>query len=446
MNVWLLKISGVWIEPGQKKRLYRVNMLAEALASRGHHVTWFNSVFDDVKKCNRDLVDGELRCNEYVTIKGLQGCTYTKSRSFCRLLHHRQTAMSFRRLAVEQQPPDLIYSSWPTIDLAWEGVRYARAHNIPMVMDIRDLWPEVVADVAPGLLRPLVRMIFHPYYKLAKRALRESTVVIGITSGMLQWALDFANRKASDWDRVFPLGYLETQAPCENGAGEQYWKERDVRGGPDQFVVCYPGVFSKRLDLQTVVAAARILHEKGEKNIKFVLCGRGDLEDALRTQAAGLNNVMFPGWVEHSILNSLMPKCSVGLFPYPPRFDFVRNLPNKFFEYIAKGLPIVSCLEGDVQRQIEENACGVMYRAHDPRDLARVLCAVRDNPQRRATMANNARSLARRFDAERIYADLVSLFEEIVSVYPGVTSDSPQYQSALRTPRVAPITTLRTNS
>lgn len=419
MNVWLLKISETWIEPGQKKRLYRVGMLAEALASHGHHVTWFNSIFDHVNKCNRDLVDDELKCNDYITMQGLRGCTYVKGQSFRRLLHHRQTAMAFRRRAAERQPPDLIYSSWPTVDLAWEGVRYARAHNIPMVIDIRDLWPEVVANVAPDLLRPLVRMVLQPYYILAKRALRESTVLIGITDGMLQWALDFAGRKASDWDRVFPLGYLETQAAGENAAAQQYWEEHDVRGGPDQFVVCYPGVFSKRLDLQTVVAAARILHEKSERDIKFVLCGTGDLEDVLRTQAAGLDNVILPGWVEHSILNSLMPKCSVALFPYPPHFDFVRSLPNKFFEYLAEGLPIVGCLEGEVQRQIEENACGVMYRAHDPRDLARVLCAVRDEPQRRATMAQNARNLARRFDAVRVYEDLVSLLEAIAGAYPG---------------------------
>ena len=419
MNIWLLKISEAWIEPGSKKRLYRVGMLAEALAARGHDVTWFNSIFDHVQKRNRDIPHDVLKSSDHITMQGLHGCTYTKSRSFRRLLHHLQTAAGFRRLAEQRPPPDIIYCSWPTIDLAWEAVRYGRAHGVPTVIDIRDLWPEVVADVAPDAVRPLVRLILQPYYILARRTLQQSTVVIGITDGMLQWALGFAGRKPSAWDKVFPLGYLETQAAGENPVAEQYWAERDVRGGPDQFIACYSGLFPKRIDLLTVVSAARILRERGERNIKFVLCGTGDLEPALRARAAGLDNVVLTGWVEHPIIKALAPKCSVALFPYPPRFDWVRNLPNKFFEYIAEGLPIVACLEGEVQRQIEQNDCGVMYRVGDPHDLARVLCQVRDDPAWRASMADNARTLARRFDARKVYADLVSHLESIAAAHPG---------------------------
>ena len=133
---------------------------------------------------------------------------------------------------------------------------------------------------------------------------------------------------------------------------------------------------------------------------------------------------MLTGWVEHPIIKALAPKCSVALFPYPPRFDWVRNLPNKFFEYIAEGLPIVASLEGEVERQIEQNDCGVMYRVGDPHDLARVLCQVRDDPAWQASMADNARTLARRFDARKVYADqqradLVSHLESIAAAHPG---------------------------
>jgi len=423
MNIWLLKISEAWIEPGSKKRLFRVGMLAEALAARGHDVTWFNSIFDHVQKRNREVPGGVLKSSDRITIQGLRGCTYTKSRSFKRLRHHLETAADFRRLAEQRPAPDIVYCCWPTVDLAWEAVRYGRAHGVPTVIDIRDLWPEVVADVAPDAIRPLVRLILQPYYIAARQALRQSTVVIGITDGMLQWALDFAGRKRGEWDQVFPLGYLETQAAAENPAAEQYWAERDVRGGADQFVAYYSGLFPKRIDLQTVVTAARLLHERGERAFKFVLCGTGDLEPALRVQAAGLDNVVLTGWVEHRIIKALAPKCAVGLFPYPPRFDFIRNLPNKFFEYIGEGMPIVSCLEGEVQRQIEQNDCGVMYKVGDPQDLARVLCQVRDDPAWRASMAENARTLAKRFDATKVYADLVSHLETIAAAHRGAASE-----------------------
>lgn len=424
MKIWLLKISEAWIEPGVKKRLFRVGMLAEALVEHGHDVTWFNSIFDHTKKTNREIANDQLKCNEHLTMQGLRACTYTKSRSLRRLLHHRQTASDFRRLAEQREPPDIIYCSWPTVDLAWEAVRYGRAHGVPTVIDIRDLWPEVVADVTPASLRPLVRLILQPYYVLARKALRQSTAVIGITSGMLQWALDFAGRPAGVWDRVFPLAYMGTNTVGGDEAAEQYWMDLGVRGAPDQFIVCYPGLFSKRLDLTTIVEAARILHKKGEQRIKFVLCGTGDTEGALRERAKDLDNIVFTGWIEHANLKALLPKCSVGLFPYPAHFDLMRNLPNKFFEYIAEGLPIVSCLEGEVQRQIEQNDCGVMYKVGDPHDLVRVLLQVRADPAWQQSMSANARTLAGRFDATKVYSDLVAHLEAIARAHAGALSES----------------------
>ena len=152
-------------------------------------------------------------------------------------------------------------------------------------------------------------------------------------------------------------------------------------------------------------------------SIELEKAARKDLRPKLSVQAAGLDNVVLTGWVEHRIIKALAPKCAVGLFPYPPRFDFIRNLPNKFFEYIGEGMPIVSCLEGEVQRQIEQNDCGVMYKVGDPQDLARVLCQVRDDPAWRASMAENARTLAKRFDATKVYADLVSHLEAIAEAH-----------------------------
>ena len=49
--------------------------------------------------------------------------------------------------------PDLILCSYPTIELSVEAVRYGRTHGIPVVLDVRDLWPDIVLDLLPTILR-----------------------------------------------------------------------------------------------------------------------------------------------------------------------------------------------------------------------------------------------------------------------------------------------------
>lgn len=418
MEIWLLKLAELWIEPGTKKRLMRVGMLAEALAKRGHAVTWFNSLFDHDQHSYRDLAGDQSQASDRILIKGLRGYPYQKSRSLQRLRHDWEASRAFRQLAEQRRSlPDVIYCSWPTIDMAWQAVRFGRANNVPIVIDIRDLWPEVVVEVAPKRMRWLARLMLTPYYAVAKKSLRRSTVVIGITDQMLQWALDFAGRPCGPWDRTFPLGYPLEQGVSPDSEAERFWEAHGVHGGPRQFVACYPGVLSRRLDLRTLIDAARLLKQQGRDDFKLVICGKGDQEDELRAQSADLDNVMLPGFVAYPVLKALMSRCSVGLVPYPSHFDFVRNLPNKFFEYLAEGLPIVSCLEGEVKRYIIDYDCGVMYKLGDPQDLVRALRSLLDDPTRRAVMSLNARALAPSFDAAHIYDELGAHLEAIARTY-----------------------------
>lgn len=87
-------------------------------------------------------------------------------------------------------------------------------------------------------------------------------------------------------------------------------------------------------------------------------------------------------------------------------------------------MPIVSCLEGEVQRQIEQNDCGVMYKVGDPHDLVRVLLKVRADPAWQQSMSANARTLAGRFDATRVYANLVTHLEAIAKAHAGAARQS----------------------
>ena len=75
-------------------------------------------------------------------IQFLHGRMYTKNVSVARLLNHLEIARQFRRLSTREGTPDVILSSYPTIELCDEAVQYGTRHNVPVLLDIRDLWPD----------------------------------------------------------------------------------------------------------------------------------------------------------------------------------------------------------------------------------------------------------------------------------------------------------------
>src|SRR5206468_2647153 len=96
---------------------------------------------------------------------------YRKNISVRRLVNHVQIARNFRREAAHCVAPDIVITALPTVELAYEAVRYARAIRIPALVDIRDLWPDILVDAAPRAVRPFGRLGLSYMFAQARSAL-----------------------------------------------------------------------------------------------------------------------------------------------------------------------------------------------------------------------------------------------------------------------------------
>ena len=110
----------------------------------------------------------------------------------------------------------------------------------------------------------------------------------------------------------------------------------------------------------------------------------------------------FPGWIKAPEIYGLMKNSHVGLAPYAK--DAKMTLPNKPFEYMAGGLPIVSSLTGDMRKLINEFEFGMSYQADSVSELTAALKALKENMGARETMAANSRQvLENRFSTEIVF-------------------------------------------
>ncbi|HWP36932.1 MAG TPA: glycosyltransferase, partial [Gemmatimonadales bacterium] len=177
-------------------------------------------------------------------------------------------------------------------------------------------------------------------------------------------------------------------------------------------VFWFVGSFAWTYDLGTVIQAARGLAHRTD--VYFVLSGTGDREQAWRTQAAGLPNVRFTGWVDRHTIAVLGRMATAGLLAYVP--DAPNSLTNKLFEYLSAGLPVLAGLGGEAQALVRQWGCGLPYRPGDPADLKRVVLALVDDPPLRARLAAGSRhAFATAFSEEVIYPRLVRYLEEQVT-------------------------------
>ena len=408
MRVWLATVGEPLPCDGPNERLHRTGLLAESIISRGHEILWWSSTFDHARKRFRVMGAREIVTREGPRIRLLHGPAYRRNVSLARLANHRAIGRRFRDLAPTEPTPDVILASWPTIELSREAVAYGRTRGIPVVLDVRDLWPDIFVELAPPIARGLARLATSSMTRAARQAFGGAAAITGVTPQFVAWGLDHAARPASASDRAFPLGYSDrVPDPSAIARAKASWAKLNVGGA---FVVAFVGTMGlQKLDMAPVIAAARALRSE---NVQFVLCGDGDGLATFKAMAAGLDNVIFPGWVGSAEIWTLLRMASVGLAPYRSSLNYIGNLPNKPIEYLSAGLPILSSLDGLLRSLLIRHGCGITYGDGD--DLVAALSTLRAAPRHLEAMSAAATALYRdKFVAEDVYDAMAAHLETV---------------------------------
>ena len=420
LRVWVVTTGEPLPTDAGGVRLLRHGIVCGMMAERGWDVTWWTSNFDHTSKIVRqpDSLLAKLKVAHNYQIRLLASRGYVRNVSWARLSDHREIAAGFTRYAAFEPLPDVILCSYPTIELADAATRYGRAHGVPVVLDIRDLWPDIFIELAPRGLQWLARWLLLPYQRLGQRALQRAHALIAITDPILGWACKSAGRQSQPLDQAFPLacprpstmGSLGAQALQE---AELSWQQRGV--SRQRFVVCFFGAMGRQFDFETVLQAAKLM-EKQCPQALFVLCGQGQMLAQLQLEAAKRPNLVVPGWLGQADLQSLMHLSAAGLAPYINEYSFTLSVPNKIIEYLSGGLPVLSCLQGHTQQLLQTHDCGLTYQENQPQSLCDSVLKLFNDADLRERLARQGKALyERQFTAEQVYSKLLAYLARIAS-------------------------------
>lgn len=419
MRIWMITVGEPLPTDGTNDRLYRAGTLAKLLITKGHEVVWWTSTFDHMRKRQRFNTDTSLDINKRYRIKLLYSITYKKNVSVSRIINHYIIAHKFIKIAETEPQPDIILCSLPTLELSMAATKYGKKRGIPVVIDIRDLWPDIFLDLVPVWGQSFLRLILFPMFNTVRAACAGATAIVGITSAFVEWGIDYSKRTRSNLDKEFPMGYSEASPSKEAiTEAEKFWEKYGIYKNNNEFIACFFGTIGRQFELETIINAARKIKTQ-KRSLRFVLCGSGDNLTLYKDLAKDCENVIFPGWVGLAQIWTLMRMSSVGLAPYKNIKNFTNNLPNKPIEYFSAGLPIVSSLNGVLRDLLSFYDCGLTYENNNSDHLISLLIDLYNRPERLAKMSENAFALyEEKFIAEKVYSDMNDYLELVCMKYP----------------------------
>ena len=418
MKTWIVTIYEPLPFDAPETRPQRCGMLAKALIRLGHKVELWTSTFDHVRHTHYFRKSGRQDISDTFSIQYLDGCGYRNDHSLKRFFHNRQTARNFLKVALERSsPPDIISAHVPSLELAEAATYYAKIKSCPIVVDIRDLWPDVYFTMFPKFARALVKPILYGEISRARRIFRAANGITAISASYLEWGLQYAERGASDLDQVFHLGFVNKININQNKTLDSLRAIREKYGiGMNKFIATYVGSFSRFYDVRCILEASRLFLD--DDRIHFLIVGSGEKAEELFSIGNELKNVTMTGWVDFQEVCALLGMTDLGLVAYSDIATM--SLPNKPFEYMASGIPLLSSLKGELEHIILNNNIGRIY---EPGDVASLVSQIKwflENQGYAKEMGSKALSLfEREFQSEIIYSKLATHLENIARTHHG---------------------------
>jgi glycosyltransferase involved in cell wall biosynthesis len=283
--------------------------------------------------------------------------------------------LALRRLK-ELPRPDVVIASSPHPFVAANGHRFAHKYGAQFIFEVRDLWPLTLLEVGGHSPR-------HPFIRAMAWAERLGYRKCDYTVSLLGGAKDYMVAHGLDEKKFvyIPNGIEETppenveELPAEHA---RVLQELKCQG---RLIILYSGTHGAANALRNLLAAARLVQD--EPALHFLLVGKGPEKESLQRQAAQarLQNVTFLPPVARAQMPALTRAADLGYVGLQRQSLFQYGVsPNKLFEYMAAGLPILFAIDTKYD-EVAEAQCGFSIPAEDPPALAQILRRVAGIPK-----------------------------------------------------------------
>lgn len=392
-------------EPGGTRH----HEIARYLARQGHKVTVIAGQVSyltgkrttAVEQGTREVDDVGVEIRRSLTFRGWH-------KSFVwRVVSFLSFTISSVVAGLQVRDVDIVWGTSPPIFQGASAWLISRLKRVPFLFEIRDLWPSFAIDV--GVLRnpTLIRLSEWLEGFLYQRADRIVVNSPGFIDHIRSHGVEDIKLVPNGTDVEF------FSRPSDAREAREQW------GVKEQFLILYTGAHGLSNDLGIILDGAAQLKERSE--IVFGFLGDGKEKQGLieRVERDGLGNVVFRPPVPKVGMARELAGADACIAILKPLEAYKTTYPNKVFDYMAAGKPVLLMIDGVIRQVVEEAGAGLFVPPGNPEAFAQAVLRLAENREKSHQMGRAGQEhVSRHFDRTKIAADMAQVIETTVSSNP----------------------------
>jgi glycosyltransferase involved in cell wall biosynthesis len=288
---------------------------------------------------------------------------------------------------------NLVITSSGPISVGISGLMAKWVRGRKFIFETRDLWPDGAIELGVVKNRLLIKLS-HLFESICYK---NADLIVCLSPGMV-----------SNIKKRFGINKMIS---VTNGVDLELFNKKHLNSNLPNFfitqkVAIYAGNIGDVNNTSLLLRVAKLLKEKERTDIIVYIIGDGQLKNKLidLKNELCLENLIFENLIPKKKLVNYFQNSMVSLIPLNSMPILDTSSPNKLFESLAAGVPIIQTTKGWIKDLIAENKCGFTVDAHDESDMAQVLIELADNYDLAIEMGNNARVLAEKEFNKKILA------------------------------------------
>ena len=336
-------------------------------------------------------------CGDNITL--IKEPAYNKNISLKRFYSHYKMSIELKKYLKNREIPDIIYCSVPSLDIGYVVSQYAVKHNIPLIIDVQDLWPEAFKMV---FRIPIFSdLIFFPMECKARKIYKSANKIVTVSETYAKKVKEINNQTI--------VAYLGTNLNFFDSIPP----ENLIIKPRDEFWIAYIGTLGHSYNLKYIMDAIDVLQETFK--IRFIIMGDGPLKKSFEQYAIEKNICCdFKGKLPYQEMVALLKICDIAVNPI--KSGSAGSIINKVGDYAAAGLPVINTQESqEYCNLLEEWKAGFNCKNNNVEELASKIKLLILNKDLRNSMGNANRKLAENyFDRNYTYKKIEDAVSELL--------------------------------
>ncbi len=350
-------------------------------------------------RCDRDGID-VIYINNYYSNSQTK---HQKVWSFVKFIFQSISA------AAKEKDVDLVYATSTPLTIGAVALALRSLKGWRYVFEVRDLWPEFPIQIG-AIKNPLLKWILR---KFEKRIYKRSEHVVALSPGMQDGVIK-AGTPLEKTSMIPNMSKPDIFYPHEKNLEIANQFNIDLT----KFNVIHFGMLAVANGLEYIVKAAIDLKNRGDNSIQFFFMGHGAMQPMLEEMVKDneLRNVRFLGKHCVGVVAEVANCCDASITSFKNLPILATNSPNKLFDSLSAGKPIIVNSAGWTKDMVEKENCGFFVDPEKPEMLADKLLEYKDNKPLLQTWGNNARRLSVEvYDKAKLSARVADLLESTYS-------------------------------